>query len=83
MKFFELKNRNEEENLEEVKEETNMNCLGFVKRHWKGLTAGAVALATTIGLTAYAVSKKKDECDEYDYDDAEIEDSEEENSEEE
>ena len=56
------------------KEEKDMERFGFVKRHWKGLAAGAVALATTVGLVAYSKSKKNNEDDDYD-DETDIEET--------
>lgn len=73
-KFINLKKENEENiNNENVKEETEMENVGFFKRHWKGLTAGAVALtAAVIGCVALG-KKSREEDDFEDYADSETE----------
>lgn len=56
----------------EMKEDTDMEKVGFIKRHWKGLAAAGTAVA--LGVTALVLKSKDDDAD-YDEDFDEVDSS--------
>lgn len=60
------------DNVEE-KEDTDMEKVGFIKRHWKGLAAAGTAVA--LGVTALVLkSKSEDDYDDFDIDEVDSSD---------
>ena len=71
------KDMNTEKTTTEIKEEENMNKVGFVKKHWKGLVAGGLAVLGAGAALIIHASKKSDDDNYVEFSDEETVESEE------
>ena len=66
-----------EKTTTEIKEEENMNKVGFVKKHWKGLLVGGLAAVGTAAALIIRAGKKSDDDNYVEFSDEEAVESEE------